>query len=116
MKMEILKESENKLLHRKELDIVLRELIGTPSKKDIVALVSANVGASETTIVLGSVHQKYGKREARFYVKVYENEEFKNKIEPKPKEKKEGEKEEPKKETPKEEAKKEEPKKEGEAK
>lgn len=89
MKMEILKENENKLLHRKELDIVFKDLTATPSKKDIVAAVSANMGASEGAIVLGSVHQKFGKREARVYVKVYESEDALKKIEPKPKEKKE---------------------------
>ena len=92
MKMEILKENENKLLHRKELDIVLRDLTATPSKKDIVSAVSAHLGASEGAIVLGSVHQKFGKKEARFYVKVYESEDAMKKIEPKPKEKKEEDK------------------------
>jgi len=98
MKMDVLKESENKLLHRKELDIVLKDLGATPSKKDIMAMVSANLGAPENAIVLGSVHQKFGKREARVYVRVYESEEKKKSVEPKPKEKKAEAKEEPKKE------------------
>jgi len=97
MKLDVLKESENKLLHRKELDIVLKDLGATPSKKDIIAAVSANLGAPENAIVLGSVHQKFGKREARVYVRVYESEEKKKSVELKPKEKKEA-KEEPKKE------------------
>jgi ribosomal protein S24E len=97
MKMDVLKENENKLLHRKELDIVLKDLTATPSKKDIIATVSANLGAPENAIVLGSIHQKFGKREARVYVRVYENEEEKKSIELKPKDKKEV-KEEPKKE------------------
>ena len=97
MKMEILKENENKLLHRKELDIVLRELTATPSKKDIVSAVSAHLGASSDTMVLGSVHQKFGKKEARFHIKVYESEDALKKIEPKPKEKKKDEAKEEKK-------------------
>lgn len=95
MKMEVLKESENKLLHRKELDIVLKDLGPTPSKKDIVSTVSAHLGAPENAIVLGGVHQKFGKKEAVVHIRVYENEENKKSIEPKPKEKKskeEGEK------------------------
>ena len=96
MKMEILRENENKLLHRKELNIVLRDLVATPSKKDIVSAVSAHFGASESAIVLGSVQQEFGKKEARFNVKVYENEDALKKIEPKPKEKKEEPKEEKK--------------------
>jgi len=96
MKMEILKENENKLLRRKELDIVLRDLAATPSKKDIVSAVSAHLGVSPFAIVLGSVHQKFGKKEARFYVKVYESEDALKKVEPKPKEKKEEPKEEKK--------------------
>jgi len=97
MKLDVLKESENKLLHRKELDIVLKDLSATPSKKDVIAAVSANLGAPENAIVLGSIHQKFGKREARVYVRVYESEEKRKSVELKPKENKET-KEEPKKE------------------
>jgi len=89
MKLDVLKESENKLLHRKELDIALKDLGATPSKKDIIAAVSANLGAPENAIVLGSVHQKFGKREARVTVRVYESEEKKKSVELKPKKSKE---------------------------
>jgi ribosomal protein S24E len=95
MKMEVAGENENKLLHRKELNIVLTDIKTTPSKKDILAHISANLGASEAVMVLGSVYQDYGRKEAKCSVKVYESEEWKKKIEPKPKEKKdkaEGEK------------------------
>jgi ribosomal protein S24E len=88
MKMEILNEYENKLLHRKELDVLLKELTATPSRKEIMSFVAANIGAPENLIVLGNVHQKFGKREVRFKVKVYENEEKMKSVEPKPKEKK----------------------------
>jgi len=89
MKIDVIKEMDNKLLHRKELDIVVSDVESTPSKKDILSLVAAKMGASENAIVLGSIYQEYGKKEAKVYVKVYESEELKKTIEPKPKVKKE---------------------------
>jgi ribosomal protein S24E len=64
MKLDIVKEVENKLLHRKEIDAVLTDISTTPSKKDVTASLAANLGVSENAMVLGSIYQEYGKKVA----------------------------------------------------
>jgi len=88
MKIEVMKENENKLLHRKDLEIVVRDISVTPSKKELVASIAANLGVSESAMVLGSVYQEYGKKEAFCTAKIYESEEWKKNVELKPKVKK----------------------------
>ena len=94
MKLEVKNESENKLLHRKELDVSLKELDATPSRKEIVSFLAANLGVPEANIVVEEIRQEYGVREVDCYVKIYESEALKNEIEPKQKATKEPEKEE----------------------
>jgi ribosomal protein S24E len=99
MKLEIKNESENKLLHRKELDVLLKELDATPSRKEVTSFLAANLGVPEGNIVVEEIHQEYGVKEVDCYVKVYENEALKNEIEPKQEEPKK-EEEQPKEEKP----------------
>jgi small subunit ribosomal protein S24e len=93
MKIEVIDEKENPLLHRKELTCIVSFEGATPSRKEIVKNVAATKGMNEGLVVADSISQTFGKQEAKCYVKLYEKENFKEAIEQKhilekPKEKK----------------------------
>lgn len=82
MKIDIVEEKQNPLLHRKELVLLIKNFEATPKKDDVQREVAAMAGGS---VVLGSFDARFGKRELKCSVKVYENDEFRNRYEPKPK-------------------------------
>ena len=84
MKIEIIEEKQNPLLHRKELILLIKDFNSTPKKEDIRKEASSMLG--ENT-VLGSFIASFGKKELKCEAKVYESEEFMKKFEPKQKKK-----------------------------
>jgi len=81
MKIEILKENENKLLHRNEIEYLIKDISVTPSRKELIKKIAALKGTKEENIVIENIIQEFGKKEARAIVRIYENEDFLKRIE-----------------------------------
>ena len=75
MKIEVIEEKENPLLHRKELTIRIKEFEKTPSKEEVKKQAVAKLGSNENKLLLDRITQEYGKQEAIAFVKIYESEE-----------------------------------------
>ena len=71
MEMDILKEKENHLLKRKELEIEIKHEKATPSKTDIVKELSTRYSVPEENIVLDYVETGKGTRSAFAKAKLY---------------------------------------------
>ncbi|GEM_PF-5146691 len=80
MQFEVLKESRNDLLHRKELRIAV-ELPQTPARKDLVPALAAKLGVPETHIVLNKISQRFGSKVFEGFVKIYDSPEALKKYE-----------------------------------
>lgn len=85
MKIEILKQKENPLLNRLEVQIVIKEAGATPKRSELLPAIVAKLGVDEKRIVIDKLSQCYGRGEVIGYIKVYKQEADKNKYEPKPK-------------------------------
>lgn len=119
MEITILNEKENKILGRKELNLLIEYESSTPKKEDVKSLLSAQLNANPNLIILTSMKNIYGSRTAKLFAKVYSSPESLKQFErtPKPKKEKPAEEAEAKPEEKKPEAKpKEEKKEEKEAK
>ena len=99
MKIEVLRETKNPLLGRRELTLLVSDYAATPNKKELAAEAAARLGGKDENIVIETLRQAYGKNEAHALIKIYDSPESLKKAEPKKKEKKtaEGEKPEEKK-------------------
>ena len=83
--MEITEKNDNPLLHRQEIQIVIRhENKGTPRRKEVIQSLSEQLKAKKDLIVIDHLKNKYGKTETRGYAKIYANVEALNRIETKP--------------------------------
>src|SRR3989344_7404003 len=87
MDVKILNQKENKLLHRKELQVRV-ESESTAKRDDLVGKLAALLNVDKNTVVVDSIYQSFGSHKANSYVKVYESAEHLQKTEPKKKEKK----------------------------
>lgn len=83
MKVEILNEQENKLLQRKELDFLVKELKVTPSRIEIIKKIAALKGVPEENIVIEKIRQEFGKKEAKVKARIYKEKNQLMKIEAK---------------------------------
>ena len=83
--MEIAEKNDNPLLHRQEVQIVIRhENMGTPKRKEVIQNLSEQLKAKKDLIVIDHLKNKYGKTETQGYAKIYANAEALNRIETKP--------------------------------
>ena len=83
--MEITEKNDNPLLHRQEIQIVIRhENKGTPMRKEVIQNLSEQLKAKKDLIVIDHLKNKYGKTETQGYAKIYANIEALNRIETKP--------------------------------
>lgn len=74
MEMEIVSRRENKLLNRLEVRFLVRHETGTtPSRSEIQGGLTKELKLGKQTLVIDSVHSRFGKREASGYAKVYES-------------------------------------------
>jgi ribosomal protein S24E len=78
--MNLIKEFDNKLLHRKEVVISLNSE-KTPSKVDVSKELAKNFKSSEENIIVEKIESKFGKKEFTVYAKVYHDLASKNKYE-----------------------------------
>ncbi len=85
MELEIAEKNDNPLLHRQEVQIVIRhENKGTPKRKEVIQSLSEQLKAKKDLIVIDHLKNKYGKTETQGYAKIYANIEALNRIETKP--------------------------------
>jgi ribosomal protein S24E len=85
MELEITEKNDNPLLHRQEIQIVIRhENKGTPMRKEVIQNLSEQLKAKKDLIVIDHMKNKYGKTETQGYAKIYANIEALNRIETKP--------------------------------
>ena len=87
MDVKILNQKENKLLHRKELQVRV-ESESTAKRDDLVGKLAALLNVDKNVVVVDSIYQSFGSYKANSYVKVYESAEHLQKTERKKKEKK----------------------------
>lgn len=73
MKIEILEESENPLLGRKEIKFFVSHDKGTPSRKEIRKNLLKILGCEEDLLIIDSLAPKFGKSAAIGYAKIYES-------------------------------------------
>ena len=85
MELEIAEKNDNPLLHRQEIQIVIKhENKGTPKRKEVIQNLSEQLKAKKDLIVIDHLKNKYGKTETQGYAKIYVNIEALNRIETKP--------------------------------
>ena len=85
MELEIAEKNDNPLLHRQEVQIVIKhENKGTPKRKEVIQNLSEQLKAKKDLIVIDHLKNKYGKTETQGYAKIYANIEALNRIETKP--------------------------------
>jgi small subunit ribosomal protein S24e len=82
MKIEILKEKENKPLERKEIEFRVDHTgATTPSRADIHAKIMAQYNADAAAVVIKKLHTKYGIGMTEGTARIYSTPEQMNKIE-----------------------------------
>ena len=82
MKIEIVQEKENKTLARKEIKFVVEHIGGTtPSRDDVRAKIVAQFDADPSSVVIRSMHTKYGKGVTDGVARIYSDSEQMNKVE-----------------------------------
>ena len=73
MKFKTVKESDNRLLNRREFMILVEDTDKTPKREDLVKQISAKMGFDDKKVVVDKIYTTYGIPEVRVYVKVYDN-------------------------------------------
>jgi small subunit ribosomal protein S24e len=73
MDFEFIKEEENKLLNRTELDFVLTYDGATPSRKEILGKLCALRNVKPELCVLSSLKTEFGKQEIAAQARIYED-------------------------------------------
>ncbi|HID09091.1 TPA: 30S ribosomal protein S24e [Candidatus Micrarchaeota archaeon] len=81
MEIKVASERENPLLGRKELWIVVRSK-ETPKRSELKTRLAAELGVDEKLIIVDRIKTMAGTPEVEAYVKIYKDEEFLQKIEP----------------------------------
>ena len=85
MELEIAEKSDNPLLQRQELQIVIRhENSSTPKRSEVIKNLSETLKAKKDLIIIDYLKNKYGKMETQGYAKIYKNIDALNRIETKP--------------------------------
>ena len=81
MEIEIVQDTRNELLSRRELRFVLKHDGPTPSRKEIVGRICAMNNVPENLSVLGPLSTRYGMMQAEGMLRIYDTEEAKNRAE-----------------------------------
>ena len=85
MELEIAEKNDNPLLHRQEVQIVIRhENESTPKRSEVIQNLSEKMKAKKDLIIIDHLKNKYGKMESQGYAKIYKDIEALNRIETKP--------------------------------
>ncbi len=81
MEIEIVQDTRNELLGRRELRFVLSHDGPTPSRKEIVGKLCATSNVPAELTVLGPLSTRYGTMQAEGELRIYDTEEAKNRAE-----------------------------------
>ncbi len=82
MKIEIVQETENKTLARKEIEFRVEHLGSTtPSRDDVRTKITAQFDADPSSVVIRSMHTKYGMGVTDGVARIYSDPEQMNKVE-----------------------------------
>ncbi|MDD3977987.1 30S ribosomal protein S24e [Methanomicrobium antiquum] len=73
MDFEFIRDEENKLLNRTELDFVLKYEGATPSRKEIMGKLCALRNVNMANCVVDSLEGEFGKQEIVASARIYEN-------------------------------------------
>jgi small subunit ribosomal protein S24e len=73
MDIRILKDKNNSLLNRRELDFIVKYEGSTPSRSDIRNKLAAMLNAPLELLVIQRIKTEYGLQEGKGYAKLYEN-------------------------------------------
>ena len=85
MELEIAEKNDNPLLHRQEVQIVIRhENESTPKRSEVIQNLSEKMKAKKDLIIIDYLKNKYGQMESQGYAKIYKDIEALNRIETKP--------------------------------
>jgi len=82
MELEIIQDTRNELLSRRELRFVLTHDGPTPSRKEIIGRLCAMKNVGEHLAVLDTLSTRYGMMQAEGMVRVYDTEEARGRAEP----------------------------------
>jgi len=74
MKIEILKERENPLLHRKEVHFNVHYEGGTPNLKDVRKELTSVLHSKDDLTIVDSIVPGFGQKRLKGYAKVYKDE------------------------------------------
>jgi len=83
MNIKIESETINALLGRKELTVMIDNQGATPTNAEFVTTLSSAIKADSSLIVVDKIAQTFGSQKSMAYVKIYDSEEAKLKVEPK---------------------------------
>lgn len=75
MEIEIVQDTRNELLSRRELRFVLTHDGATPSRKEIIGRLCAMRNVAETLAVLGPLSTRYGMMQAEGMLRIYDTDE-----------------------------------------
>lgn len=81
MEISFTRDETNALLNRREIGISITYDGPTPSRRDVLGKVAAMLNASPDCVVLDSFSTRFGSSDAVAEVRVYEDEETRNRIE-----------------------------------
>ena len=73
MEIDVIEDKENKLLHRREVRVSVKDYGATPSREELISSISAKLGVDKENLVLDRADQQFGKKETLCYVKIYDN-------------------------------------------
>ena len=73
MDIRILKDKNNALLNRRELDFVVKYEGSTPSRNDVKNKLAAMLNAPLELLIVQRIKTEYGTQEAKGYAKLYED-------------------------------------------
>ncbi|MDW5550940.1 MULTISPECIES: 30S ribosomal protein S24e [Methanosarcina] len=73
MDIRILKDKNNALLNRRELDFIVKYEGSTPSRNDVRNKLAAMLNAPLELLVVQRIKTEYGLQEGKGYAKLYEN-------------------------------------------
>ncbi|AKB55669.1 30S ribosomal protein S24e [Methanosarcina sp. A14] len=73
MDIRILKDKDNALLNRRELDFIVKYEGSTPSRNDVRNKLAAMLNAPLELVVVQKMKTEYGMKEGKGYAKIYEN-------------------------------------------
>jgi len=82
MELEITGKKENKTLQRQEVELEIKDVKLTPSRKELRPKIAALLGAKEELTVIEKIEHSFGTREGKIKAYIYENKEAMKKIEP----------------------------------